>query len=166
MAWYASADLSRFGSIFQALLGVPTVCDRGHIPCKWAHRSASISTLGLSQGSKKTTSSLDGLTTCTSTATQGRRVFEVPPVLGVAVADNGAATAQGSAEEAFRVSVVAITTSPSAECCRTSPGCPSTTEGPSPYVPAGAAADLAVAFALGFAVGAALGCAAADFGLA
>ena len=112
------------------------------------------------------TSSLDGLTTCTGTATQDRRLSEAPPTLGATVADNGAATARWSAEEAFRVSVVAITTSPSADCCRTLSGCPSTTEGPSPYVPAGAAADLAVAFALGLAVGAALGCAAADFGFA
>ena len=87
-------------------------------------------------------------------------------MLGMAVADDGAATAQVSAEEAFRVSVVAITTSPSADCCRTLAGCPSTTEGPSPYVPAGAAADLAAAFALGLAVGDALGCAVADFGFA
>ena len=79
------------------------------------------------------TSSLDGLTTFTGSATQDRRLSEAPPTLGATVADNGAATARWSAEEAFRVSVVAITTSPSADCCRTLSGCPSTTEGPSPY---------------------------------
>ena len=86
-------------------------------------------------------------------------------MLGMAVADDGAATAQVSAEEAFRVSVVAITTSPSADCCRISPGCPSTTEGPSPYFSAGAAVDLGVGFALGLAVlGVPFGCAVVDLG--
>ena len=161
-----SSDLSRFGSIFHALLRCPTVCDRGHIPCICAQRSASRSSRGCSQGSKKTTSSLVGLTTCTGTATQRRRGDEGLPVLGIAVVDDGAATARVSAGEAFRVRVVAITTGPSDSCCRISPGCPSTTEGPSPYSGAGAALTLGAGFAFGLAVFAAVfGCVGAAFGL-